>query len=85
MGTHLFAKAAITLYGIFFFLCFIHYWILQCVIIISEGKDSLLAKAVGKDKKGKIILLLYFLATVFSFLNEWIAGFIYILVAIVWF
>jgi uncharacterized membrane protein len=84
MGEHLFAKATMTLYGVILFLCSIQFWILQNTIIASEGKDSLLAKAVGKDRKGKITLVLYFIAILFSFLNEWVAGFIYILVAMIW-
>jgi uncharacterized membrane protein len=84
MGVHFFAKATMTLYGIILFLCSIHFWILQGAIIANDGKDSLLAKAVGKDRKGKITLILYFIAILFSFLNEWIAGFIYIMVAMIW-
>lgn len=84
MGVHLFAKATMTLYGIILFLCSVHFWILQCVIIANEGKDSLLAKAVGEDKKGKITLLLYFIAIIFSFFNEWVAGAIYVMVAMIW-
>ena len=84
MGEHLFAKATMTLYGIILFLCSIHFWVLQCTIIANDGKDSLLAKAVGKDRKGKVTLILYFIAIIFSFLNEWIAGFIYIMVALIW-
>ena len=84
MGVHLFAKATMTLYGIILFLCSLHFWILQCVIITNEGANSLLAKAVGKDRKGKVTLLLYFIAILFSFLNEWIAGSIYVMVAMIW-
>jgi len=84
MGEHLFAKATMTLYGIILFLCSIHFWILQCTIIANEGKKSLLSQAVGKDRKGKVTLILYFIAIIFSFLNEWIAGFIYIMVALIW-
>ena len=84
VGEHLFAKTTMTLYGIILFLCSIHFWILQSTIIASEGKDSLLAQAVGKDRKGKVTLILYFIAILISFLNEWIAGFIYIMVAMIW-
>jgi uncharacterized membrane protein len=84
MGVHLFAKATMTLYGIILFLCSLHFWILQCVIITNEGKDSLLGKAVGKDRKGKLTLLLYIIAILFSFVNQWIAGSIYVMVAMIW-
>ena len=84
MGVHLFAKATMILCGIILFLCSINFWILECVIINSEGKDSLLAKAVGKDRKGKITLILYFIGLLFSFLNQLIAGAIYVIVAMIW-
>lgn len=66
------------------FFCSIQFWVLQNAIIANEGKDSLIAQAVGKDRKGKITLILYFIAILFSFFNEWIAGFIYVMVAMIW-
>ena len=84
MGAHHFAKTTITLYGIILFLCSITFWILQCTIIANEGKNSLISIAIGKDFKGKITLLLYFMAILFSFFNEWIPIFIYVAVAMIW-
>lgn len=84
MAEHLFAKATMTLYGVILFLCSIQFWVLQNSIIANEGKNSLIAQAVGKDRKGKITLILYFIAILFSFFNEWIAGFIYVMVAMIW-
>jgi hypothetical protein len=49
-----------------------------------HGKDSILAKAVGKDFKGKISPILYVIAIALSFFNEWAAGGIYVLVALIW-
>ena len=84
IGEHFFAKATIKLYGIILFMATISFWTLQNVIIACEGKKSLLAKAVGKDFKGKMSLVLYLAAIVLSFFNEWIAGAIYSIVALIW-
>jgi uncharacterized membrane protein len=84
MGEHNFAKATITLYGIILFFSAIAFWLLQNIIITSEGEKSLLAKALGKNFKGKISNLLYLSAIVISFFYEFIAAAIYIVVAIIW-
>jgi uncharacterized membrane protein len=84
MGEHSFAKATITLYGIILFMSAIAFWLLQNIIISSQGKNSVLEKAVGKDYKGKGSQILYLIAIIISFFNEWIAGSIYIIVAMIW-
>lgn len=84
MGEHNFAKAAITLYGVILFMAAVAFWFLQNIIISSEGKNSLLAKAVGNDLKGKISNILYLAAIGLSFYNQWIPAAIYIIVAFIW-
>ncbi|MFV8344102.1 TMEM175 family protein [Flavobacterium sp. XS2P39] len=84
MGEHNFAKATITLYGIILFFAAIAFWILQNIIIATEGENSILAKALGENFKGKISNILYLSAIVISFFYEIVAAFIYIIVAIIW-
>ena len=84
MGENNFAKATMTVYGIVLFMAAIGYWILQTKIISSQGENSILKKAVKKDLKGKASPFLYLIAILFSFYNEWIAGVIYIIVALMW-
>lgn len=84
MGEHNFAKPSMALYGIILMLCAIAYNILQRYIILNEGKDAALTKALGKDLKGKISIVLYFIGIVSSFYNEWISGSCYIIVAFLW-
>ncbi|MNX26938.1 hypothetical protein D3C86_570180 [compost metagenome] len=84
MGEHNFAKAAITLYGVILFMAAVAFWLLQNIIISSEGKHSLLAKALGKNLKGKSSNILYLAAIVISFFNQWIAAAIYVIVALIW-
>src|SRR5690348_5993114 len=54
MGQNHFATAPSALYGVVLFMAAIAYWVLQQVIIASEGPGSVLKRAVGRDWKGKI-------------------------------
>src|SRR6478609_2795489 len=60
-------------YGVVLFMAAIAYYILQCTIIRQQGRDSLLATAVGKDWKGKLSPVLYLLAVGLSFPSPKIA------------
>jgi uncharacterized membrane protein len=84
MGENHFASAPTALYGLVLLLAAIAYWILQRAIIASQGGDSLLAKAVGRDVKGKLSPLLYALAIPAAFFDQRIAGGLYVLVALMW-
>ncbi|MCC9020528.1 TMEM175 family protein [Flavobacterium lipolyticum] len=84
MGEHNFAKASMALYGTVLLLCSIAYFILQRIIIINEGANSTLAKAIGRDLKGHTSSVLYIFGIVFSFYNEWISGAAYFIVALLW-
>jgi uncharacterized membrane protein len=54
------------------------------IIAASGGRESLLAKAVGNDRKGKISPLLYAIAIAAAFWNQWLSDALYVLVAIMW-
>lgn len=84
MGEHNFAKASLTLYGVVLLLCSIAYFILQRIIVINEGTNSTLAKAIGRDLKGHTSSVLYLVGIIFSFFNEWISGAAYFIVALLW-
>jgi uncharacterized membrane protein len=84
MGENHFTSASIFLYGIILLGAAIAYFILQSLIIKDHGKDSILAKALGKDLKGKGSPILYILGILSSFFNVWLSGSFYILVAIIW-
>jgi len=84
MGEHNFEKAAMTMYGVVLLLSAISYIILQYTIMCSEGKNSALRKALNKDYKGKISLVLYVIGIVTAFFNQWISGAAYFIVAMLW-
>lgn len=84
IGENHFAAVPMALYGIVLFMAAIAYWILQQTIISSQGERSLLKAAVGKDWKGRLSPVLYAIAIGGSFLSPWIAGGIYVAVALMW-
>ena len=84
MGENHFAPAPTAVYGVVLFMAAIAYWILQRTIISKHGQDSLLAVAIGRDYKGKLSPALYLIAIPTAFLHQWIAGAIYVLVALIW-
>ena len=84
IGENHFAKAPMVLYGIILLMAAIAYFILQGRIIKNQGTHSILSKAIGKDLKGKISPILYIIAIGSCWVNTWISGIIYIIVAIIW-
>ncbi|MEO8671881.1 MAG: TMEM175 family protein [Tahibacter sp.] len=84
MGENHFAALPTALYGVVLLMAAIAYWILQQSIIALHGNASLLARAVGRDFKGKVSPILYLSAIVLAFYNRWIADAIYVLAALLW-
>lgn len=84
MGENHFAAAPTALYGLVLLLAAIAYWILQRAIIARQGRDSLLAAAVGRDMKGKLSPAFYILAIAATTVAPWIAWALYVAVALMW-
>jgi uncharacterized membrane protein len=84
MGENSFAPVPTALYGAVLLMAALAYTILLRGILRAEGPGSVLATAVGRDMKGKISLVLYLIAIPMAFLEEAVAGAIYVLVALIW-
>ena len=84
MGEHHFATTPTALYGGILLMAGLAYWLLQRSIILSEGPDSLLARAVAKDWKGKVSPLTYAIGVPLTFVSPWLALSLYVLVALLW-
>jgi uncharacterized membrane protein len=84
MGENHFAAAPSALYGVVMLMSAIAYFILQQLIIASQGPGSLLKKAVGGDWKGKVSPVLYALAIPLAFWSQWVSLGLYVLVALIW-
>ena len=84
MGENHFARNPVILYGVNLLLAGLSYNILVKVLLHSHGKDSLLAKALGNDIKGKFSMVIYAAAICLAFVSPILAGCLYALVAVMW-
>ena len=84
MGENHFARNPVILYGVNLLLAGLSYNILVKVLLHSHGKDSLPAKALGNDIKGKFSMVIYAAAICLAFVSPILAGCLYALVAVMW-
>lgn len=84
MGENSFRALPTALYGMNLIMAAIAYTILTNALLGHHGANSVLAKAIGSDKKGKLSLLLYALAIGLAFFWPWVSYILYISVAVIW-
>ncbi|MBA2745718.1 MAG: DUF1211 domain-containing protein [Flavisolibacter sp.] len=84
VGENDFAPIPVTFYGVVLFMASIAYGILQSRILALNGNDSELAKALGKNIKGKLTPVFYLIGIAGSFYSVWISGAMYVTVAAMW-
>ena len=84
MGENHFAAAPAALYGGVLLMAAIAYFLLQNLIIASQGTGSILKRAIGNDWKGKVSPILYAIAIPAAFWKQWISLGLYVLVALLW-
>ena len=84
MGENHFAPIPTALYGAELMMAGVAYYILEHVIIRSQGAKSKLEAAVGNDTKGKISVVLYAVAIPLAFVHQLLSDAIYVLVALMW-
>jgi len=85
MGENHFSRWPVILYGLLLIMNGIAYTILCRLLIKEAGTDSPLAKALGRDWKGKSSVIIYAGAMGLAFVNPWLAFSIYAIVALMWF
>lgn len=85
MGENHFARLPSVLYGANLLASAVAYYMLQRRIIRREGPDCLLARAVGRDWKGKLSPIFYCLGMASAwFLAPWSGAVFFALVALIW-
>ena len=84
MSRQHFAEVPVAVYGIVLLASAIAYFVLQTAIIRSQGAGSVLARAVGRDRKGKLSPVLYALGIALAFAERWAAVAIFAVVAGMW-
>jgi uncharacterized membrane protein len=76
--------APVALYGGVLLMAAIAYYILARILIRDNGPKSELAKAFGRDIKGRISIVFYAVGIALSLWQAWLGLAIYVLVAIMW-
>ena len=84
MDENHFAPVTVAAYGAVLLCAGIAYFILTRVLLATHARDSLLAKGLGHDFKGKVSLVLYAAAIPLAFWQTWLALGIYAFVALWW-
>jgi uncharacterized membrane protein len=84
MGENNFAPLPVAIYGVMMLFAGIAYFVLTKRLLAHHGKDSVLARSIGKDWKGALSVLVYAFAIPLAFVRPWLACAGYALVAIVW-
>ena len=84
LGENRFDSLPAALYGVVLFCAAVAYFILTKTILANHGRDSILAKAIGSDFKGKISIIIYLAAILLAFVNSLYSNLLYCLVAIMW-
>ena len=84
VSQHIDAATPSAVYGVVLLMAAIAYYTLQTVIIRTQGPDSLLARAVGRDWKGRLSPLTYLAAIPLAYVHPWIADGLYTAVALLW-
>ena len=84
MGENHFSPLPTALYGVVLLMAAIAYYFLQAAIIRSQGANSILKTAVGRDWKGRLSPVLYMVAIVATLLSPWISEGIFVVAALIW-
>ena len=85
MGENHFSKWPVALYGFISMMAGIAYYFLAHCLASLHGKDSTLAKALGKDRKGILSVIFYIVGIGLSFIDPWLGFGMYVCVAALWF
>jgi TMEM175 potassium channel family protein len=84
MGENGFAPVPTALYGGVLLMAALAWYLMQTLIVRGQGPDSALARALGRDLKGKLSLVFYLVGIGLAFVNTAAAGLVYLGVALTW-
>jgi len=85
MGENHFATVPVAVYGFVLLMAGVAYYFLAHCLSGIHGKDSTIAKALGRDWKGIASVIIYAIGIVLSFVHPWIGFGLYTVVAAIWF
>lgn len=79
-----FVSMSVAAYGVVLLMAGFAYLILAQTLIRLHGNESTIARALGRDVKGKISVLIYVAAIPLAFVDARIACGLYVIVALIW-
>ncbi len=85
MGENDFAAVAVAVYGGIQLLAGFAFFLLVRSLVAAHGRDSALARAIGRDFKGKASLIVYVIAIPIALVIPEAAFALYVAVAVIWF
>lgn len=85
MGENHFAELPVALYGLVLFMSGLAYALLTRLLVVHDPQNTVLAAAVGIDRKGMISLVLYLVGIGLAFVHAWLGFAVYVGVAVLWF
>ena len=84
MSENHFPPIPVAAYGVVLLCAGFAYSILTRTLLRLHAGDSLLARALGADIKGKVSLVIYVAAIALAAVSSWLAAALYVAVAIIW-
>ena len=85
MGENNFQLTPVVVYGLILLMCATAYYFLVLALLRRHDQDSVLARAVGRDRKGKISMVLYIAGIGLAYVHPWLGVAAYLIVACIWF
>ncbi len=83
-GDHRDASLPAALYGVVLLMAGVAYFIMERQMVRENGPQSMLAEALGRDRKAMLSVVGYVVAIVLAFVSPRLAELIYALVAVMW-
>jgi TMEM175 potassium channel family protein len=84
VGENPFASGPAAVYGAVLLMCAIAFYVMERAIVAAQGAGSPLARAIGRDLKGKLSPFLYLAGVAAAFTAPAVSYALYALVALVW-
>jgi uncharacterized membrane protein len=84
MGENHFATVPVAAYGAVLVCAGVAYYFLAHALIRLHGADSPLARALGRDVKGVLSVVIYAVGIAVAFVNAYAACLLYVIVSIMW-
>ena len=84
MGEHHHAAVPAAAYGAVLLMAAVAYTILQTTLTWQRDHNAALARAIKRDGKGKLSMLLYVTAIPLAFVATWASIILYVVVALIW-